>query len=167
MNPIRLLRHQVGVTQKRLAESAGTSQPTIASYESGTKSPTLDTIQRLAKALNLEAVVTFVPPMTREDRRSLALHLAIIEKIKAHPISSVERARRTLALTSDRQPDARALLEEWERWLSLPLFELEARCLDTGLLARDMRQVTPFAGLLSARERVEVLKRFRKEDARR
>lgn len=46
MNAVRRLRSQTGVTQQMLASRAGTSQPTIALYEAGVKSPTLATVQR-------------------------------------------------------------------------------------------------------------------------
>ena len=82
MNPIKLLRRRTGLTQDALAQLAGTSQPTIAAYESGRKSPTLTTAARLARATGLEMVVDFVPPLTREDRRSLALHDAVIDRIR-------------------------------------------------------------------------------------
>ena len=49
MNAIRLLRDLGNLTQAELAEAAGTSQPTIAAYEAGRKSPTLRTLRRLAE----------------------------------------------------------------------------------------------------------------------
>lgn len=165
-NPVRRLRSQVGVTQKILATMAGTSQPTIASYETGTKSPTLETIERLAKSQGLEVAVSFVPPLTREDLRSLAYHQAIVEKLRSEPAAVLAHARRNLKATSERHPDASSLFARWERWLDLPVDELADRCLDPALSARDMRQVTPFAGLLGARERLDILKRFRKEESR-
>ena len=73
MSEIRRLRKTVGVTQAALADAAGTSQPTIAAYETGRKSPTLGTVKRLAESVGLAMSVNFHPPLTREDRRS---HLA-------------------------------------------------------------------------------------------
>ena len=93
MNPIRNLRERRGLTQSRLAELAGTSQPTIAAYEAGTKAPTLGTLRRLAACAGVEAVVDFVPPLSREDRRSLALHRAIAAKLAAEPEATLERAQ--------------------------------------------------------------------------
>ena len=69
MNAVRELRRKAGLTQTELARMAGTSQPTIAAYEAGRKSPTLQTLSRIARAVGLEAMVSFVPVMTREDRR--------------------------------------------------------------------------------------------------
>lgn len=166
MNPILRLRVQTGVTQKTLARMAGTSQPTIASYEAGKKSPTLETLERLAKSLGLEATVAFVPPLTREDLRSLAYHRAVVEKLKREPSVVLARARRNLRSMSASNPDAKRLFDHWKEALNSPLDDLIAYCLDFGLLSRDMRQVTPFSGILTAKERLEVIKRFRKAEGR-
>ena len=83
MNPIRILRAVKGISQAQLAELANTSQPAIASYESGSKSPTWRTIARVAEATG-EACYPWVgPAMTRDQRRSLALHVAIAAVLAA------------------------------------------------------------------------------------
>lgn len=163
MNPVVELRRFSGLTQTALAQLAGTSQPTIAQYESGAKSPTLATLKKLAAALGLEMSVNFVPPMSREDRRSLAYHRAIARILKKDGARSIRHAKKNLKKMWQSHPDARALLGEWSHWLELPIETLIRRVLDPGLMAREMRQVTPFAGLLSPQERVQILKRFRKE----
>lgn len=163
MNPIRLLRTEAGVTQSGLAARAGTSQPTIASYESGAKSPTLATLQRLAQSLGLEVAVAYVPKMTREDRRSLAYHRAVAGILRRNPVSAIKRARRNLRKATERNPGAKDLFGRWRAWLRFPINELISRLLDPGLQARDMRQVSPFAGALGAKERARVLRKFRNE----
>ena len=163
MNPIRQLRSEAGVTQSDLAARAGTSQPTIALYESGTKSPTLATLQRLADSLGLELAVTFVPRMTREDRRSLAYHSAVTGILKHSPAVTLARAKRNLEKAEELHPDAKNLWDRWRRWLRLPIHELISNMLDPGLEARDMRQVSPFAGILDASERARVLRNFRSD----
>lgn len=165
MHPIRLLRKLAGLTQVELAEAAGTSQPTIASYEAGRKSPTLRTIRRLAEAGGVEVAVQFHPPFTREDRRSLHLHGAIARRLEQEPAATVARARRTLSLMRERHPEAEPLLREWSALLDRPVAELVAVLMDPGMRARELRQVTPFAGILSARERAEVYDGFRREEA--
>ncbi len=45
-------RLRKGLTQKQLAEKAGTRQSSIARFESGTYNPTLAFVQKLANALN-------------------------------------------------------------------------------------------------------------------
>lgn len=165
MNPVQTLRACVGVTQQQLALKAGTSQPTIALYESGEKSPTISTLQRLAASLGLELMVSYLPALTREDRRSLAYHRAIAKRLRQNPKPTIQHARQTVSRTIQEHPDAAVLLGRWRDWLDFPVDTLIACMLDPGIDARDMRQVTPFAGLLSAKERMRILKQFRKESA--
>lgn len=161
MDPVAALRHKAGLTQAALARAAGTSQPTIAAYESGAKSPTLRTLERLAGSVGLELDVVFVPPLTREDRRSLELHRAIAEKLLADPVSSLRRARRNLQRMSALHPGAASLLHEWRRVLSLTPEAIADRLVDPSPHARELRQVTPFAGVLAPAERWAVYRRFR------
>ncbi len=163
MNPVTLLRSRSGVTQQALADGAGTSQPTIALYESGAKSPTLATLQRLASSQGLELVVSYVPQLTREDQRSLSYHQAVVKILRCNPSSVKKRAKRILARMSADHPEVKPLFHRWRDWLNLPTEDLTSRMLDPGILAREMRQVSPFAGLLEPQDRVRILKRFREE----
>jgi transcriptional regulator with XRE-family HTH domain len=166
MSEIRQLRRRSGISQRRLAELAGTSQPTIAAYESGRKTPSLRTLRRLAEAVGLEAFALFVPPMTREDRRSLVLHEAIAERLKEDPERVLRRARRTLALMRKRHPGAASLLGEWALNLRLPVSDLVEVLRDPRPRARELRQVTPFAGVLSAAERTRLYRAFEASERR-
>jgi transcriptional regulator with XRE-family HTH domain len=164
MNPILKLRRERGLTQQALAAHAGTSQATIAAYESGAKSPTLRTVQRLAESLDLEAVIDFVPEMTYADRRSLAFHEAIARILSADSKAAVAKAKRHLARLKALHPHAHALLDHWWIWLRLPVDDLIARMTDPEPFAREMRQVSPFAGILDARQRAQLLKAVRREN---
>ena len=163
-NPIRQLRRQTGLTQQQLATAAGTSQSAVAAYESGAKSPTLRTLRSLAASLGMEAVVGFVPRMTREDRRSLAFHRAVAELVEHDARTALGRARRNLARLEAAHPHAAHLLQEWRRWLRLPPARLIENLLDPRPHAREMRQVSPFSGMLTAPERARILRRFRREE---
>lgn len=166
MNAIRILRGLRDLTQAELAEAAGTSQPAIAAYEAGRKSPTLRTVERLAEAAGLEAMVTFHPPMTREDRRSLHLHRAIARRLEREPEAARARARATLAIMRRRHPEAERLLREWEVMLDRPLRDLVSILIDPSPPARELRHVTPFAGVLPAAERAAAYRSFREEESR-
>lgn len=48
---IRQTREQQGLSQKRLAELLGVSQPTVSDWESGRKNPTLDNLTKIAELL--------------------------------------------------------------------------------------------------------------------
>jgi len=166
MNPVAALRKRSGMTQAELAHAAGTSQPTVAAYEAGRKSPTLRTVQRLAEATGLEAAVEFYRPLTREDRRSLELHRAVARRLEENPVGVLAQARQTLARMRAAAPGASQLLREWEVLLSRPIAALVPVLSDRSEWARELRHVTPFAGVLSGAERTEVYRAFAREESR-
>jgi len=51
---IKDARLRTGLTQRALASRASTSQSTIAAYENGRKTPSLDTLLRLLRAAGLD-----------------------------------------------------------------------------------------------------------------
>jgi predicted nucleotidyltransferase/DNA-binding XRE family transcriptional regulator len=55
---IKDARGRAGLTQAQLARAAGTSQPTLAAYESGAKSPSVRTLDRLIRASGATLDVT-------------------------------------------------------------------------------------------------------------
>jgi transcriptional regulator with XRE-family HTH domain len=58
---VRAARRRAGVSQVELAERAGTSQPSIARLEKGQVSPTVITLDRIARALGTDLVIDFEP----------------------------------------------------------------------------------------------------------
>lgn len=165
MNPVRALRAKASVTQAELAAAAGTSQPTIAAYESGRKSPSIDTVRRLAVAVNLEAWIDYHPPMTREERRSLILHRAIAQRLAAQPDRVLALARKNLArMRKSSGPRPSPLLDEWKILLARPLSALLPLLTDLDPWARELRHVTPFAGVLSTSDRTAAYAAFAQEE---
>ncbi|MCP4472296.1 MAG: hypothetical protein GY815_16730 [Gammaproteobacteria bacterium] len=55
------------------------------------------------------------------------------------------------------------LFEQWREWLSLPPDILIEKILNPLPEASEMRQVSPFSGLLNSQQRALVLRRFREE----
>ena len=161
MNPIAAIRAVSGWTQTRLARSAGTSQPTIAAYEGGSKSPTWRTITGVAHAAGLSCHPFVGMPFTRDQARSLVLHQAIAEQLSADPERVLALARRNVAVMISVHPDAAALLEEWDQVLQLPVARIVSTLLDPSEHGRDLRQVTPFAGVLTAERRTQIYRLFR------
>jgi len=140
---------------------AGTSQPAIAAYESEAKSPTWKTIGRVARAAGVECYPWVGGRMTQDQERSLALHVALAGELAARPDDVLSSARRNVAVMRAAGPGAEALLAEWDRILDLPPVLIAARMLDPSDHGRDLRQVTPFSGILSARARAAVYRAFR------
>ena len=166
MTTVRDLRSLTDVTQTELARAAGTSQPTVAAYESGSKSPTLTTVDRLATSVGKEAVVVFVAPLTREDRRSLALHRKIAQRLRQAPETVLETAQTNVQQMREQHPHARTLLDEWDRILARPVESIIETLVDPSTHTRDLRNVTPFAGVLTDAERTAVYKRFTEVERR-
>lgn len=57
---VRVVRERAGLTQEELARRAGTSQPAVARYESGSAHPSTATLQRLTRAGGYELQVELV-----------------------------------------------------------------------------------------------------------
>lgn len=51
---IRKIRIEKGMTQKEIAEKCGINDANIRKYESGRQNPKIDTIEKIAKALDVE-----------------------------------------------------------------------------------------------------------------
>ena len=76
---LREVRIRAGLTQRALAEAAGTSQSAVAAIESGSKQPTVATLDRLLRAAGSELVPAAPEQaaLLRRSRRLLdVLHLA-------------------------------------------------------------------------------------------
>jgi len=54
------LREKRGLSQRQLAERVGTTQSAVARLEAGSISPSLPTLDKVAEALGVELVVSFV-----------------------------------------------------------------------------------------------------------
>lgn len=92
------------------------------------------------------------------DARSLALHRAVAARLEAEPqLLEVARAnlRRWLAASPA------APLHEWQRLLdTLPLPQLLQLLRSASEEAAQLRQSSPFAGLLAPAERQAILSRY-------
>lgn len=154
------LRRRAGLSQEELARRAGTSGPTVAAYERGRKEPRWSTFARLAEACG--AVVTVTPMISpkdldRTERRSLALHQAVLLRLLDDPEAVRDRARANLAVMARAAPAASPHLQRWAALLEGPLADLALVLVSTDEEARELRQNSPFAGVLSAREREKAL----------
>lgn len=167
MTEVRRIREKAGLTQTELAALGATSQPTIAAYESGAKVPSLRTLRRLAQAAGFDLEIEPTPALTREERRSLVVHDHIAERLRRDPEPVVTKAKANLAKMRRLHPPAADTFDQWERILEGPLEELISVLRSRDRDARELRQVTPFAGVLNAAERDMAYTEFRRAEARR
>jgi transcriptional regulator with XRE-family HTH domain len=59
------VRNRAGMTQKQLARKMGTTQPVVARLESGRARPSMQTLERLAKATGSRLFISFEPRETK------------------------------------------------------------------------------------------------------
>lgn len=159
---LRQHRDRAGLSQQALADAAGTSQPTVAAYESGRVTPSLSTLNRLLGACGFTIAVVpdeRGPRWTRVEEKSLAIHRHIAARLLEQPGPTIARARANLdRLQSTDRGNAARLLDDWDTLLDRPTDEIV-----TAMLARtqhgiDLRQMTPFAGVLTDTERRKALR---------
>ena len=72
---IRMARRQARMTQAALAERAHTSQAAISAYESGRRSPSVETLCRILNAAGFELRMRLAAPDTHEEARRRAEEL--------------------------------------------------------------------------------------------
>jgi hypothetical protein len=96
------------------------------------------------------------------DARSLAMHAVIARKIEQDP-SLLSIAKRNIERWSARRPPGRhtGWLQEWSKLLEEPWPRVAALITDTHERATRLRQSSPFAGLLSQKERRIIYAAFR------
>lgn len=66
---IRLLRAERGLTQEQLCERSGISLDAVNRIERGTRVPTIETLERLAKGLNVPVGQFFAPERDHRPRK--------------------------------------------------------------------------------------------------
>ena len=161
---VRELRAASGLSQRAFAELVGTSGPTVAAYEAGSKEPRLSTLERMAANLDWHVEIRLLPARgsaqrARRERRSLAL-AAATARVVVREFPRAERvARKNLArmerVVGDNQ--ASAWIDEWRALLDQGPSAVEAMLLNRSPHGHDMRQMTPFAGLLTDEAREAAL----------
>lgn len=65
---VRALREAQGMSQSELARRTGSTQPSIARLEAGGVAPSIETLERIAAALDLDLVVDFANPPSGSAR---------------------------------------------------------------------------------------------------
>jgi hypothetical protein len=94
------------------------------------------------------------------EARSLALHAAIARKISRDP-ALLEIPRKNLERWRSRWDEPPDWFHEWQAMLERPWPEIAARITEPSERAAQLRQSTPFAGVLSESERARIYEAFR------
>jgi excisionase family DNA binding protein len=108
---------------------------------------------------DVEALRTRTERMTRDQLRSLWLSHAVAGHVVRDPEGTLELARRNLdkMLASSARGAAKVWLDEWSQLLGGPIEGVLEALTSRSPRSRELRQNSPFAGVLSERERREVL----------
>ena len=172
---IRLRREALGLSQRDLAEVTGIAQPTIAAYESGAREPGVTNVGRLAAGVgervgfvpvvDVGAVVAAHRTMRRSELLSLVLAHQVVVELLVDPDRVLSIARVRLVQLRAQHRLAADWLNAWEVLLDGPRDRLVSVLLDPSSDAADLRQSSPFAGVINQDVRDTILERLK--DARR
>jgi transcriptional regulator with XRE-family HTH domain len=83
-NLIQMARQQAGMSQVEMALAGKTSQPAVSAYESGKRSPSVETLVRLLDAAGFELRMHLSRPDTHDASRQAAENLLPASQVKAH-----------------------------------------------------------------------------------
>ncbi|MCL2595252.1 MAG: hypothetical protein FWD83_07010 [Promicromonosporaceae bacterium] len=105
--------------------------------------------------------------MQRSDRIKLEYHRAIVDhlridhrRVRSIGLDNVIKMRQQYERDGWGQSGT-VWLDEWEQLLNEPLDQLIDGCLRADEHGNDMRQVSPFAGVISQDERLAAIRRAR------
>jgi hypothetical protein len=158
---IKEARSAAGLTQAELARRAGTSQPTVAAYESGDKIPNVSTLERLLRAAGADLEVRplssggRVPGLARllRERREEILEVAARHHARNVRVFGSVAGGRSAAgsdvdLLVDLEPGSSLLDQVRLRRALIELLGVEVDVVTTrGLLPRDrdtiLREAVP------------------------
>jgi len=119
---------------------------------------TTGTHRRVRRA-DVVAVQSRTQRLTRDQGRSLWLGYAVAGKLAADPLSVLAIGRRNLSRLGGGGV-ARRWLTEWEKLLGGPIEGVLEALTSRAPRARELRQNSPFAGVLTEEERQRVLTGF-------
>ena len=97
-NLIKLARRDAALSQRELARRAGTSQAAIGAYESGKRSPTLETLARIVRAAGQDLRIQVVAYDDHDD--AMAAYEA---SLSAETRAALQRERARLRAQARRE----------------------------------------------------------------
>jgi len=117
---------------------------------------------RRVRRSDIDAIRTRTQRMTRDQKRSLWLAYALAGQIVTDPARAGRIARQNLdRMRRTSRGRTQKWLDEWDRLLDGSLERLLGVLTSRSPRARELRQNSPFAGLLDEDERQQVLRSWR------
>jgi transcriptional regulator with XRE-family HTH domain len=175
---IRHTRVSQGLTIYDLAMLLGVTPSAVAQLERSEMAGTikLNSLRNALNAMHRDLDVTVVedgmgsdqperPLERREERVSLEMHRLIAIRLIEDPqrVLSVMPANISRMRTIVHGTLVQKWLDDWERLAERPVWEIVRVLLSTAPFAIEMRQNSPFNGILSEEERMEAIRRARKQ----
>lgn len=122
---------------------------------------------RRVRRVDVESVRDRTLRLTRDQHRSLWLAFAVGGRIAADPGAACSLARRNLTtMRQSARGHGVSWLDEWERLLDGSIEDLLTALTSRSPHGRDLRQNSPFAGVLSEVERAQVLSSWKEHERR-
>lgn len=139
-----------------VATRLAVTRATVQDYERSDARGTirLDTRQRVIAAMGAAEQT-----MTPDQARSLLMHTLIAAQLIAEPKTVIGRARENLLRWGEKGRHDVYWLERWRRALESPPGRVAMLLIERSQDAADMRQSSPFAGLLGETERLAAVER--------
>jgi excisionase family DNA binding protein len=111
---------------------------------------------------DIEALGSRTQRMTRDQRRSRRLSIAVAGKLVADPEAGLTLAESNIDKLRKKHARGQAAywLDRWEKLIAGPLDGVLDALTSTSPVSRELRQNAPFAGLLTDEEREQILTAF-------
>ena len=120
---------------------------------------------RRVKRADVESVRDRTQRLTRDQRRSLWLAFAVAGQIAVNPNAAHRLAKQNLVkMNKHARGQATAWLDEWDKLLNGQIGDMLTALTSRSPRGRDLRQNSPFAGILSEDERMQVLSSWKKQE---
>jgi excisionase family DNA binding protein len=112
---------------------------------------------------DIEAIRTGTRRLTHDQLRSLWLSHAVASRLVEDPVAVLARARRNLdgMLGSSARGSARVWLRQWQDLLDGSIEDILEALTSRSPKSRELRQNSPFAGVLTAKQRRAALHGFK------
>lgn len=168
---VRARRTRLGLSQRAAARVCGIPQSMVSRIESGQTDPSVTTLARVLAGLGAELRLELKSLETggagrREKQRSLWLNRLVVGELTRDP-------DRVLAIASDNiarwrdihagRPSILAALDRWSEILDDGVESIVATLTGQSEEAEDLRQNSPFAGVLNEKQREQALASFRNQ----
>jgi excisionase family DNA binding protein len=151
------------LTTGEAARLLGTSRQQVVNLcNSGDLPYTTVGRHRRVQRADVEALRSRTHRMTRDQLRSLWLSHAVAGRLVADPDAVLEHGKRNLErmLAGSARGAARLWLEQWRELLDGPVEGVLEALTSRAPRARELRQNSPFAGVLNDEERQQILRHF-------